>query len=127
MAPPRCRIGAITAEERQSIRARSPIGAKYDTPVNRESAYEILKRKAEEAGAAGDAAGGKASRGAKDAPAPGAETPGASTDVVHDWLWGTSRRQGMVEAMAKQAARTVGTQIGRQILRGVLGGIGRRR
>jgi len=26
-------------------------------------------------------------------------------------------------AMAKQAARTVGSQIGRQILRGVLGGI----
>ena len=30
---------------------------------------------------------------------------------------------GMVETMAKQAARTVGSQIGRQILRGVLGGI----
>ncbi|HXG17305.1 MAG TPA: helicase HerA-like domain-containing protein, partial [Calidithermus sp.] len=45
-------------------------------------------------------------------------------------LFGTRRRQGLVEAMAKQAARTVGTQIGRQILRGVLGGIlggGRRR
>jgi hypothetical protein len=36
---------------------------------------------------------------------------------------GTKRRQGMVEAMAKQAARTVGSQIGRQIVRGVLGGI----
>jgi hypothetical protein len=33
----------------------------------------------------------------------------------------------MVEAMAKQAARTVGSQLGRQILRGVLGGIGRSR
>ncbi|HKQ63043.1 MAG TPA: helicase HerA-like domain-containing protein, partial [Candidatus Polarisedimenticolaceae bacterium] len=42
---------------------------------------------------------------------------------VSDILWGTKRRQGMVEAMAKQAARTVGSQIGRQILRGVLGGI----
>ena len=42
MAPPRSRIGAITAEERATVRARSPIGAKYDTPVNRESAYEML-------------------------------------------------------------------------------------
>jgi hypothetical protein len=33
----------------------------------------------------------------------------------------------MVETMAKQAARTVGSQLGRQILRGVLGGIGRSR
>ena len=44
MAPPRSRIGAITTEERAAVRARSPIGAKYDTPVNRESAYEMLKR-----------------------------------------------------------------------------------
>ena len=40
-----------------------------------------------------------------------------------DILWGTKRRQGMVETMAKEAARAVGSQIGRQILRGVLGGI----
>ena len=32
------------AEERAVVRARSPIGAKYDTPVNRESAYEMLTR-----------------------------------------------------------------------------------
>ena len=42
MAPPRSRIGAITTEERAVVRARSPIGAKYDTAVNRESAYEML-------------------------------------------------------------------------------------
>ncbi len=43
--------------------------------------------------------------------------------VIGEFLWGTKRRQGMVETMAKQAARTVGSQVGRQILRGVLGGI----
>ena len=42
---------------------------------------------------------------------------------VKDAVFGTSRRQGMVETMAKQTARTVGSQIGRKILRGVLGGI----
>ena len=40
-----------------------------------------------------------------------------------EMLWGTKRRQGMVETVAKQAARTVGSQIGRQIIRGVLRGI----
>ena len=48
-----------------------------------------------------------------------AETGGRLGDL----LWGTKRRQGMVETMAKQAARTVGSQVGRHILRGVLGGI----
>ena len=45
MAPPRCRMGAITAEERAAVRTRSPVGGKYDTPVNRESAYEILTKR----------------------------------------------------------------------------------
>jgi DNA helicase HerA-like ATPase len=108
MAPPRCRIGALTSEERASVRARSPIGLKYDTRVNRESAYEILRR--------------KVSGQAPAAPAQASSGSGG----MNDWLWGTGRRQGMVEAMAKQAARTVGSQLGRQILRGVLGGIGRR-
>jgi len=115
MAPPRCRMGSITADERAAILARSPIGARYSTPVNRESAYEILtSRRADAAPAKTPAAGGDA-KGAQQG------------DMLHDWLWGTGRRQGMVEAMAKQAARTVGSQLGRQILRGVLGGISGRR
>ena len=122
MAPPRCRMGTITAEERAAILGRSPVGAKYDRPVNRESAYEILTRRRTEAAAPDRAATGHA--------APD-RTPAAKPegDMLHDWLWGTGRRQGMVESMAKQAARTVGSQLGRQILRGVLGGIagGRKR
>jgi DNA helicase HerA-like ATPase len=109
MAPPRCRMGAITPEERAAVRARSPVGAKYDMPVNRESAYEMLSRRAETADASA-----RTGSAQKDA-----ESGGGLSDL----LWGTKRRQGMVEAMAKQAARTVGSQIGRQILRGVLGGI----
>jgi DNA helicase HerA-like ATPase len=109
MAPPRARIGAITPEERAAVRARSPIGTKYDTAVNRESAYEMLRA------AAPTAAADAATVGKPSAP--------STTSTVNDFLWGTKRRQGMVETMAKQAARTVGGQIGRQILRGVLGGI----
>jgi DNA helicase HerA-like ATPase len=120
MAPPRCRMGAITAEERSAAIARSPIGGRYDTAVNRESAYEILSRRASTPDDTPAAA--PASKGAQgDAPQAGG--------MLQEWLWGTGRRQGMVESMAKQAARTVGSQLGRQILRGVLGGItgGRRR
>jgi len=110
ISPPRCRIGALTEEERTAVRMRSPVGGKYDSPVNRESAYEILSRRAETKSAAqlGDAE---------------AKKPPEVRGKIGEWLWGTKRRQGMVETMAKQTARTVGSQIGRQILRGILGGI----
>jgi DNA helicase HerA-like ATPase len=111
ICPPRCRMGTITPEEREAVRARSPVGNKYDSPVNRESAYEILGRRTLERETAG--AGSHQAE---------AEKP-SERGTLGDLLWGTKRRQGMVETMAKQAARTVGSQIGRQILRGVLGGI----
>jgi uncharacterized protein len=114
IAPPRSRIGAITLDERATVRGRSPIGAKYDTLLNRESAYEMLKSRADGAAAASPPA---------TPTTPPASQPSSAGGKVNDFLWGTKRRQGMVETMAKQAARTVGSQIGRQILRGVLGGI----
>ena len=121
MAPPRSRIGAITAEERATVRSRSPIGAKYDTPVNRESAYEMLKRAVAPTSAPSLQ---NATVGRPAAPdAPSAPTAPAPSSKVDEFLWGTKRRQGMVETMAKQTARTVGSQLGRQILRGILGGI----
>ena len=55
--------------------------------------------------------------------ADGATRCAQAPSKVDEFLWGTKRRQGMVETMAKQAARTVGSQLGRQILRGMLGGI----
>jgi len=119
ICPPRCRMGAITPEERAAIRARSPVGAKYDAAVNRESAYEMLSRRA--AGQEGDGGAVPPSQ----PPEAGSKAPaqGADRGPLGDMLWGTNRRQGMVETMAKQAARTVGSQLGRQILRGMLGGI----
>jgi len=112
ISPPRCRMGAITPEERAAVRAQSPMSGKYDAPVNRESAHEILSRRAEAASAPA-AASSKAE--GKPGPAAGGKLGGM--------LWGTGRRQGVVETMAKQAARTVGSQFGRRLLRGVLGGL----
>jgi len=116
MAPPRCRMGAITESERAQVRAGSPVGMKYDARVDRDSAAEMLAV--------------KASDKAQQAQAPDARTreqddaePGGFGQSVKDAVFGTKRRQGMVETMAKQTARTVGSQIGRQILRGVMGGI----
>jgi hypothetical protein len=111
ICPPRCRMGALTPAERDVVRVRSPLGGKYDVPVNRESAHEILTQRALN----------------KQAAEPGAANAGPARPpergILGDLLWGTKGRQGMVETLAKQTVRTVGSQIGRQILRGVLGGI----
>ena len=119
IAPPRCRMGAITDQERASVRKLSPIGNKYDAAINRESAHEMLQLRAA-AAASGAVAEAKA----------GARTAGQPDDgiggLVKDWLFGTNRRQGALEAMAKSTLRTVGNQLGRQILRGVLGSIMKR-
>lgn len=125
IAPPRCRMGAITPDERAQVIARSPIGAQYNTAVNRESAYEVLA--ARKSQVAAPQAPGSVPQDAPAAGAGGGAVAGgvaaAAGGMLSEFLWGTSRRQGMVETMAKQAARTVGSQVGRQILRGVLGGI----
>ncbi len=119
IVPPGCRIGAISDAERAAIRARSPVGGKYDTAVDRESAYEkIAARNAETAAAT------------EEAEPVGKKTAGKSADAANGWgdmikgaLFGTGRRQGVIEATAKSAMRSVGNQLGRQILRGVLGSI----
>ncbi|WP_133499982.1 helicase HerA-like domain-containing protein [Cognatilysobacter terrigena] len=103
MAPPRSRLGPVTAAERQQIRASSPVGGKYDQPLDRDSAAEMLARRAESPPPAAPSAPTASPR---PTPAPRA-----------------SNRQGIVETMAKQAARTVGSQLGRQIVRGLLGGL----
>jgi len=118
ICPPRCRMGSLTTEERGAVLGRSPVGGKYNTLVNRESAYEILTRRAaaQAAPAERPAPRQEAKPAAPREPAP---APGGA---LHDMLWGTKRRQGMVESMAKSAARSMGSQSGR-ILRGVLGTI----
>ena len=121
ICPPRSRMGAITPEERAAVRSRSPVSGKYDTAVNRESAFEMLNKRANEKTEAAPADGAEAPKGKAAKPAP---TPvEAPQSKLSEFLWGTKRRQGAVEAAAKSATRTVANGLGRQILRGVLGGI----
>src|SRR5690606_32755627 len=40
-------IGTISEEERRKVIAMSPVGAIYDTPVDRESAFEVLTARVE--------------------------------------------------------------------------------
>ncbi|MFP5399853.1 MAG: helicase HerA-like domain-containing protein, partial [Gammaproteobacteria bacterium] len=117
--PPGSRIGPIDAGERRALVAGSLVAGVYDKTVDRESAYELLRRQAEAAMAS----------------QPQAEaTKGGALGGLGDVLFGSSgprggRRPGMLETAATSAVRTMGTTIGREIIRGVLGGLlgGRRR
>src|SRR5690606_35751106 len=115
VSPPRCRMGAINEAERQQVRNGSPVGAKYDNSVDRDSAAEMLARRAETATQATQAPPAKTAQDDPDA--------GGFGQAVKDAVFGTKRRQGMIETMAKQTTRTIGTKLGNQIVRGLLGGI----
>ena len=106
--PPPSRIGALTPAERAALQSASPLAGHYEAAVDRESAYELLKRHAEERRAAEPEAPRERSREAR---APAARRSPAR------------RGDSVVEAMAKSAARSFGTQLGRQILRGLLGSL----
>lgn len=111
IAPPQSKLGAITPDERRAVIQSSVIAGHYENAVDRESAYEMLKGRREQAEAALQE---QTQQTQQPASAPWMDTAG---DIIG--------------AMAKSAARSAGTQIGRQILRGVLGsifgGTGRRR
>jgi uncharacterized protein len=118
--PPRCRMGAITPEERAQVRARSPVGGRYDTAVDRESAYEILTKRGEAAALAA-ASEAEAKRSAQEAAARQKELDRARPRA--------SNRQTTGEAIVKSTVRTFGSTIGRELARGLLGSLlgGRKR
>jgi len=122
IAPPRCRMGAISESERAAVRSASIIGGKYDTLMDRDSAFEMLSRRSTQTAVQ------ERDRAPQPEPPPTRRRTRAArdeapeeSDPIHDLLFGTGRRQGVVETFAKQAARTAGSRIGGKILRGVLG------
>jgi len=126
IVPPRGQIGPIAESERRQRMQASLVAGVYEKVVDRESAYEVIKARAE-AAAAQRAAEEQATARAKaqaQAPAEG----GGLGGILGDLLGGAPgaggrRREGMVEALAKSAARSVGSQVGRAIIRGVLGSL----
>ena len=114
IVPPTGQIGPITPQQRQQLIGSSLVAGVYEKNVDRESAHEKLKARAEQMAAQAPGKGTAQS---------GKEAGGGVLGTLGDVLGGSSRRQGMIEAMAKSAARSIGSQLGRQILRGVLGGL----
>ncbi|OGD25734.1 MAG: ATP-binding protein [Candidatus Aminicenantes bacterium RBG_19FT_COMBO_65_30] len=122
--PPHSRIGPITPPERQAVIQGSLVFGHYEKAVDRESAYEMLKARVEREAAA------QAQPSPYGYPPPPGPQPGRTRAprTYPDYPQAPRRPAGrsrdtLIEAMAKSAARSVGSNLGRSILRGVLGSI----
>ena len=121
--PPASQLGPITPQQRQALIAQSLVAGVYEKVVDRESAYEKLKGRTEDAAAQAPATGA-----GKTAAGDNANDGGGLLGGLNDVLFGSTgprggRRDGLAQTMAKSAVRTMGTTLGKEILRGVLGSI----
>tara|TARA_B100001750_G_scaffold246970_1_gene271051 strand:- start:684 stop:2222 length:1539 start_codon:yes stop_codon:yes gene_type:complete len=100
--PPVSKLGPCSPEKRAQVMASSPVGKIYDTAIDRESAYEILKKKqAETAKTANDDAEGV-------------------LGTLKKTKTRKSNRQGYVETSLKQIIRSISSRVGREIANAIL-------
>ncbi|MCG7875224.1 MAG: DUF853 domain-containing protein [Candidatus Thiodiazotropha taylori] len=109
MSPPRSQFGPIDQTEREKIIKRSPFSTTYSAEIDRESAYEMLKKREQEL------IKRREEQTKREAEEKARKKAGRSS--------GGSRRQSVGEAFAKSVARAIGSKLGRQIVRGILGSI----
>ena len=102
--PPESQLGPVTPQQRDEIIRRSPFRGRYEQEIDRESAYELLKKKAERQ----------------------AEEKVEESQIKQQKTKATTRasgRQSAGEALLTSAARAVGSTVGRQIIRGIMGSL----
>jgi Predicted ATPase len=110
---PGSRIGPATDAERRTLMNGSLMGGKYQQSIDRESAYEMLLKRAETL-TASDPKGAQAVK----------PDEGGVMKVVSDFLFGSTgprggRRDGVVQSVAKSMVRRAANQL----VRGVLGSL----
>ncbi|MBU6373721.1 MAG: DUF853 domain-containing protein [Alphaproteobacteria bacterium] len=136
IAPPRSRVGPLAAAERAALLKASPMAAKYDAAVDRESAYEILTQKAaasaEEAerakakAAAEKDAAARAKQADKDA---AARKKAEEREEARDEAARARQTKAVSRAATRVATRVGGnvlSAVGRELVRGIFGGLKRR-
>jgi DNA helicase HerA-like ATPase len=108
--PPHSSFGPADTTLRTQIIRQSTVGGYYEKAVDRESAFEILKKRAEQMVPQRESE----SRNAQNQLPPKKEEPRHPAG---------RQRETVTEALLKSTARAVGSQMGRAIIRGVMGSI----
>ncbi len=115
--PPPSHIGPVTPEQRQQLLATSLVAGQYETLVDRESAYELLKVKADAAATAAQAeAEAEAQADAQE------DADKLAEREAKEAAKGNATTKA-IGAFATSAARAIGSNVGRQLVRGVLGSL----
>jgi len=132
VVPPGSQLGPITDAQRQQLRQGSLVAGVYENVLDRESAYEMFANHAGKRGA--EAAPEETNAAPKTPRIPGAAKQEADAGgggiggMFNEALFGRTgprggQYDGLVQTMAKTAARSVASGLGRQIVRGVLGSL----
>ncbi|WP_421929213.1 helicase HerA-like C-terminal domain-containing protein [Neoaquamicrobium sediminum] len=129
--PPSARMGPITPDERKKVMGLSPVAGQYDQAVDRESAYELLQKKAEEAAKTAEQEERQAEKEAASEGGSGWTLPDFGGSSGGKAPRKTSRRSGyqrqtVTETAIKSVVRTIGSTLGRELVRGILGSLRRR-
>jgi len=118
ICPPESRIGAASDEERKRVMRGSPVRNIYEQIEDRESAYEILKKRAEKKVVTEEEEKKVKAK------------PKQKEDDEDGFDWGgvlsgsrIKKSDSALERLGKQTARAVTSQISRRIVRGILGSI----
>jgi len=109
--PPSSRMGPAKPGERRAVISASLSYGKYEDAIDRESAYEMLAQRAEEAQEQAEAEEEKAARARSRTKTTRRKTTRRRS----------SQRQSVGEAMAKSVVRSIGSTLGREIIRGLMG------
>ncbi|NOL52115.1 helicase HerA-like C-terminal domain-containing protein [Pelistega suis] len=109
--PPASRIGPATENERQAIRNASMFTGKYDRVLDRESAYEVLQKRAEQMASA---------QSTKNEESDGGGILGSVKDLM---LGSTGPRGGKRDGIVQQVVKSQVRSVTRQLIRGVLGSL----
>ena len=106
--PPSSRLGPATDAEREAQMKDSPVAAQYDTPIDRESAYEILEKREADAAKAAEKIAREEEKAKKEA-------------EKKKTRRSSSRRMSSTERAINQATRTATRKVVDYVLRGILG------
>jgi DNA helicase HerA-like ATPase len=130
--PPSTQLGPISDDERRAILARSHVAGKYETPIDRISAHEILLERAKQAASEAELAEERALADEQDQIEEAREYRTArrysGSRVTSNRVSTTtsSRRRkspdSMGEAIGQALVKELAGTTGRRIIRGILGG-----
>jgi len=122
--PPSSQLGPLSAEARRTIMAASPMAGKYDTAIDRESAHEILAKRADDAAKAAEKAEAEEEQlEAKEREFKAARRYTGTGTTGRSTSRRSSKDNSFGGALASVVAKELKGTTGRRIVRGILGGL----